>query len=92
MGTGLRWILTPVASISAWYLALFSGIMLLTIAESYCPADEVISGTCVAPWFRAVESGIFCFSTALSAVFVVASAFFPSPFYTAARLSVSFGE
>jgi len=28
---------------------------LLSIAESFCPADEMISGICVALWFRAVE-------------------------------------
>jgi hypothetical protein len=58
---------------------LFLGITLLGIAESFCPADEMISGTCVAPWFRLVESGIFCFSTALSAVFVVAAAVLVAP-------------
>jgi hypothetical protein len=79
MGSVLRWVLMPVASIAAWYVALFLGILLLNIAESFCPADEMISGICVAPWFRAVESGIFSFSTALSAVFVVAAAFFVAP-------------
>jgi hypothetical protein len=79
MGTALRWVLTPIASISAWYVALFLGIILLGIAESFCPTDEMVSGMCVAPWFQVVESGIFCFSTALSAVFVVSSAYFVAP-------------
>ncbi len=79
MGTALRWVLTPIASIAAWYVALFVGIIMLGIAESFCAADEMISGMCVAPWFRAVESGIFCSSTAMSAVFVVTAAFSVAP-------------
>ncbi len=79
MVTTIRWALIPIASIVAWYLALVLGIVLLSIAEWFCPADELISGACVAPWFRAVESGIFGTSTALSAVFVVAAAFLAAP-------------
>jgi hypothetical protein len=79
MGTALRWALIPVASIVAWHIALLCGITLLSIAETFCPADEMISGSCVAPWFQAVESIIFCASTALSATFVVAAAFLVAP-------------
>lgn len=79
VATALRWALTPVASVGGWYVALILGIMLLEIAQSFCPADETISGMCVAPWFRAVESGIFCFSTALSAVFVIGAAVLVAP-------------
>jgi hypothetical protein len=32
----------------------------------------VVSGACTAPWFRAVEAVIFCFSAALAAFLVVA--------------------
>jgi hypothetical protein len=81
----LRWLLIPVACIAAWYVALVVGIVLLGVAESFCPSDQTVSGSCIAPWFPAVETGIFCFSTALSAVLVVTAAFFVAP---AARVLV----
>jgi hypothetical protein len=83
MGTALRWTWIPIASVIAWYVALFLGIVLLSIATSiatyFCPESEMISDTCVAPWFRVVEAGIFCFSTALSAVFVITAAVLVAP-------------
>jgi hypothetical protein len=83
MATIARWALVPIASVSAWYLALFIGIVLLVIAEStalhFCSPDEVVSDQCHAPWFLVIQAGIFCISTALSAVFVVAAAYFAAP-------------
>jgi hypothetical protein len=77
--TVFRWLLIPFACVAAWYVALFVGIFLLSVAESFCPADEMVSGMCIAPWYRTVEAAIFCFSTALSAVLVVLAAFVVAP-------------
>ena len=75
----LRWLLLPVACVIAWYLACFVGISLLSFAESFCPEDQMVSGSCVAPWWPQVEAAVVGVSTALSATLVVASAFFVAP-------------
>jgi hypothetical protein len=74
-----RWLLLPFASIGAWYVAIIIGIVILSIAESFCPEDQQVSGMCVAAWWKPVETCIFCFSTGLSAFLVVATAFFVAP-------------
>lgn len=86
-----RWILLPVASIASWYVALFIGLFVLGIAESFCPEDQVVSGTCSAPWWKTLEASIFCFSTGLSAFLVVLTAFFVAPSARAAVAWLAFG-
>jgi hypothetical protein len=86
MNKTLRWVLLPVACIAAWYVAFFVGLVLLSVAESFCPSDQMVSGLCTAPWFRTVQAGIVCFSTALSAALVVTAAFVTAP---AARVLVA---
>lgn len=75
----LRWVLVPVACIAAWYAAFFIGLFILSAAESSCPRDQIVSGVCIAPWWEPVEKCVFCFSTGLSAVLVVACGFFTAP-------------
>jgi hypothetical protein len=82
----LRWILMPVACVTVWFLAMVIGIIMLEIAESLCPDDQMVSGLCDAPWWGPVEKGVFCFSTGLSAVLVVLAGFFVAP---AARVIVA---
>ena len=48
----VRWILLPIVCIAAWIAALFTGIVAHSIAEFFCPADQIVSGMCVAPWLR----------------------------------------
>lgn len=79
MITILRWILLPAACFIAWSLAIVLGIILLNVAESFCPPEEMISCCCTAPWFPAVQTSIFYFSTAISAVFVVVTAYLSAP-------------
>jgi hypothetical protein len=75
----VRWLLTPVACVAAWYVALIVGGILLEVATAFCPKDQMISGSCMAPWYPAVVAAIFCFSAALSAVLVVTTAVFAAP-------------
>jgi hypothetical protein len=75
----LRWMFLPVACIANWYVALLTGIVLLRVAESFCPAEKMVSGMCTADWYPPVETGIFYFCAALSAVLVVTTAFLIAP-------------
>jgi hypothetical protein len=75
----LRWILLPVACAASWAAALLLGALAHSFATSLCPPDQMVSGMCVAPWFRSVETGLTCFFSAFAAALIVASAFFIAP-------------
>ncbi len=75
----IRWVLMPVACIAAWHVAFFIGLLILSGAESLCPADQMESGMCMAPWWNSVEKAIVCFGTGLAGVLVVVAGFFVAP-------------
>lgn len=68
----LRWMLLVPASITAWYLALFAAIALLGGLVGLCPQDQIVSGTCVAPWYHAAEQVVMCAGAGLAAVLILA--------------------
>ena len=82
----LRWILLPIVCIAAWIAALFTGIVAHSIAESSCPADQMVSGMCVAPWFEALDAWLVRFFSAFAAALIIASCYFTAP---AARVVVA---
>ena len=67
----LRWIAVVPAGVLGWYLALLTGLTLLSGATALCPADRMVSGACVAPLFPYVETAIIYVSVALAAFLVV---------------------
>ena len=67
----LRWMAVVPAGILGWYLALLVGLALLSGAKRLCPAESMVSGACMAPWFRPVEAAVFALSAALAATLVV---------------------
>jgi hypothetical protein len=75
----LRWILLPLVCIAAWIAALFAGIAAHSIAESFCPGDQMVSGMCVAPWFETLHTWLIRFFSAFAAALIIASAYFVAP-------------
>lgn len=71
MPHSIRWILILPAAIAAWYVALLLGLGLYQALEALCPAGQVESGHCVAPWFRPVSDGLVALGAALAAVLVL---------------------
>ncbi len=76
----LRWLGMVPACFVAWWLSLLLGFGLLEVANRFCPAEDFISGMCVAPWFRYVEDGIIagCAAIAAAAIVLVAVMLAPS--------------
>jgi hypothetical protein len=70
--TLLRWIAVVPAGLLGWYIGFLTGVALLSAAINLCPAESMVSGACIAPWFRYAEALIFCVSVALAAFLVVA--------------------
>ena len=75
----LRWILVPLVCIAAWIAALFVGIVAHSIAESFCPADQMVSGMCMAPWFETLDAWLIRFFSAVAAALIISSAYFVAP-------------
>jgi len=67
----LRWIALVPAAIAAWYVAFFAGLHLLSIVDSYCPPELVVSGTCTADWYPTAEQIVICVGVGLSAFLVI---------------------
>jgi hypothetical protein len=76
----LRWISVVPACIAAWYVALFTGIIVHSRVFSLCPPELVAYGVfCDAKWFPAAERAVMCFGAALAAVLVVLTATVVAP-------------
>jgi hypothetical protein len=75
----LRWTLLPVVCIAAWFAALFAGIIAHSVAESFCPPDQMVSGMCVAPWFEPLDTWLIRFFSAFAAALIISSAYFVAP-------------
>ena len=75
----VRWILLPIVCIAAWIAALFAGIVAHSVAESFCPADQIVSGMCVAPWFETLDAWLIPFFSAFAAALIIVSCYFTAP-------------
>ena len=75
----LRWILLPMVCIAAWIGALFAGIVAHSVAEFFCPADQIVSGMCVAPWFETLDAWLVRFFSAFAAALIIVSCYFTAP-------------
>jgi hypothetical protein len=60
-------------------LALFIGIALYQGVEALCPASQVESGHCIAPWFLGVSEGLIAFGAALAAALIMISSVLLAP-------------
>ena len=54
-----------------YYAALISGMAFLALAESFCPPDAIVSGTCVADYMKPVEKTLFVVFPGIAAALVV---------------------
>lgn len=50
-----------------------------SITECFCPADQMISGMCVAPWFENVDAWLSRFFSAFAAALIIVSCYFTAP-------------
>jgi hypothetical protein len=81
--SALRWVLVPLAAGIAWALSIAVGVALHDGIERLCPADQFISGLCVAPWFPFLERVVFCASAALAAGLILVACTFVAPHHRA---------
>ena len=66
-----RWLLIVPTAVIAWYAAILLGISLDLGLEALCPADQTISGLCVAPWYKTAFAAVTCVGAGFAAVLVL---------------------
>lgn len=71
MIAALRWLAMPPAALLAWWGSLLIGFELLEVAIRFCPPEDLVSGTCVAPWYRDLEDAIIAGCAGLAAALIV---------------------
>ena len=75
----LRWICVVPATVVAWYLVFFTGLLILDIANAMCPKNLLDSGRCTAEWYSVVEDYLIAIFTGLSAAAVVIASTLVAP-------------
>ncbi|MGB4117590.1 MAG: hypothetical protein WBK51_13705 [Polaromonas sp.] len=93
MTTMLRWLAIPPAIVAAWVLAILLGFGLRDVAVRFCPAEDMVSGMCIASWYQYVERSIIvgCAAIAAALILAVSVVLAPSHRVTVATVVLSGG-
>jgi hypothetical protein len=91
MVTALRWLAIVPAVFAVWWLTLLLGFGLLEVAIRFCPAEELISGMCMAPWYRYVERGIIAACAGIAAASIIGISVMLAPSHRVPVASVILG-
>ena len=67
----VRWLLVVPAGLLGWYSGIVAGVLLLTLAESFCPPDQMVSELCSADWFDLAATVAVNTGVAVAAALVV---------------------
>ena len=67
----VRWLLIIPTAVAAWYAALALGVSLYVGLDALCPAEQIISGLCVAPWHKAASAAVDCIGAGLAAALIL---------------------
>ena len=88
-----RWLLVPVAAFGIWSVALLSGIAAVGVLDALCPAEQMISGFCTAPWHATAVEGLIVAYAATTAfgIVVVCGFLAPANKFTVALIAFSCG-
>jgi hypothetical protein len=86
MTRSLRWLLLLFAVGASAAVAFILTLCFVSAANAFCPADELVSGVCMARWAPAAYSTGFCIATSVGALLAVFSAHYIAP--SAQRLVV----
>ena len=87
----IRWLWIVPTAILVWYAMLLLGMALDSLAMAFCPADQQLSGFCIASWFRPVERGIVIGCAGLSGFAIVLTSAVIAPVYRLRAAVVMYG-
>jgi hypothetical protein len=87
----LRWLLVIPAGWAGWIVAALATMAADGLVPRLCPADEVVSGVCVAPWAPYAEKAIIAGGAGLAGALVVLFAALMAPAHRGAVAVLAFG-
>lgn len=67
------------SGVIGWYVAIIIGLLIYTVAESFCPEEYIVSGACAAPWAYDVYNTTIIFGVCLSAILVILFSVYMAP-------------
>jgi hypothetical protein len=67
----LRWLLVIPVAVIGWYIGLIVAILVHATGEHLCPAEEIVSGFCTAPWMAYVDDFALALGSILCGILVV---------------------
>jgi hypothetical protein len=91
MVIALRWLAIVPAVLAVWWLIMLLGFGLLEVAIRFCPSDQLVSGMCMATWYRYVEDGIIVACSGLAAFLILAVSVLLAPSHRLTVASVILG-
>ena len=68
-----RWLLILPADVAMWYATLALGFLLYKGLDALCPSSQMVSGLCLAPWYRIAFEALFCSCAGLVAALILLS-------------------
>jgi len=69
----LRWLLAPCTAVAGYLVSVFGSALIATwIKRLWCPPEQMVSGACIAPWYRTAELAGIAFAVGLGAALFVA--------------------
>ncbi len=68
----IRWLVVPLSAVAVWTAALLLGLAGITVLDSLCPPDLMVSGLCTASWHAPAVKGLEMICAAFAAAGVVA--------------------
>jgi hypothetical protein len=74
-----RWLLVLPLGVAGVFAGFAVAIALVSLAERVCPAEMLVSGMCIAPWYRFAETGAYCVGAVVGAACAVALPFLAAP-------------
>ena len=79
--TLIRWLWLVPTAILVWYAMLSLGLALDSLAMKFCPANQQLSGFCIASWFPSVQRSIVVGCAGLSGFAIVLASALVAPAY-----------
>lgn len=87
----IRWLWLVPTAIVVWYAMLALGLALDSLAMEFCPAEQQLSGFCIASWFPAVQRSIVIGCAGLSGFAIVLASGLVAPAYRLRAAAVMYG-
>jgi hypothetical protein len=74
-----RWLLVLPLGVAGVVAGFAVAIALVSLATRVCPAEMLVSGMCVAPWYRFAEAAAYCVGAAVGAACAIGLPYLAAP-------------